>query len=280
MLAVFTTPYRTGLQPLAAFIATPYAAATIPGVAGMSSVRILTPTRRIEVARFATVGEAAAWRWHRGLDAGHPIIDGRDLEDPDRQRELPLIAGLTLREALEPLWRNCQYDRLADRAISRLPDIPSDGLEAASSLLTAACLAHAGVIGWSAWAGHFRTMRRSPIRLSTDVQVPRPHSWCAGPQGILDISAGLFRRMPVTFLPLGEDVICDFHPDDRISDSRALDLAGLWMERIGPEIVDTLLRAGIDRMNLDHDALDMAWNDTSKVPDAQDDIEGWQVPEI
>lgn len=246
----------------------------------MSSVRILTPTRRIEVARFATVGEAAAWRWSRGLDGGYPILDGRDPEDPDRQRELPLIAGLTLREALEPLWRNCQYDRLADRAISRLPDIPCDGLEAASSLLTAACLAQAGVQGWGAWTGTFSTMRRGPIRLSTDVQAPRPHSWCAGPQGILDISAGIFRRAPVTFLPHDEDVARDFHPEAGITDSRALDLAGLWMDRIGPETVDALMRAGVDRMNPDLDDPEMARREDADGAVCPGDVEDWRIPEM
>lgn len=245
----------------------------------MQMVRILTPTRRFELARFATVSEAAAWRWHRDLDASHPILDGRDPDDPGRAAELPVIAGLVLRDRLEPLWRNCQYDRLVARAIRRLPEVLAEGLEAGSNLLAARCLAQSDVTGWDAVSGRIRTARRGPIRLSTDIREPHTHSWCAGPQGILDITATIYRRAPVTFLPCEDIAVDDFLPESPILDGAAEDLADLWMSRIGTDVVGALRDAGVALMNPEPEGPDRTGGSDTKVDAGLDDVEEWPIPE-
>lgn len=196
---------------------------------------------------FARVTDAIRFKDEHNLGADFLIDDMRPRGDAGRQADLPVILGMTLRDALMPMWRATQMDRMLETGPRYMP-MPvnfAEGLQAETALACMHALEDAGSSGWSAWRGKYFDPPLGPSVVRTHTDQPRDHAWVEHDSGlILDITRTIFDRLPVCVLTPEDDRHASFFARTTIDDAASSQVVEAWRGRINPALASRLHELG------------------------------------
>lgn len=204
-------------------------------------IRRIDQTRAL--AGFSRMTDAIRHKEDRELGSDFVIDDTRPAGDAGRIADLPLVIGMTLRDALSPLWRATQMDRMLDSGTRHvpMPVNPAKDLHAETALTCMQILEDAGATGWSAWAGRYFDPPLGPPVLRNHTDQPQNHAWIEHDTGlILDVTKTIFDRLPVCALRPEDDRHASFFARTVLDDEAISRTAEAWRGQLGPALVARL----------------------------------------
>lgn len=222
----------------------------------MPPVHVTSKARKSCIAEFSSVTEALIWKQERDFLKGFDIVDRRDMSDPGRLEDMPLLIAAALREAITPVARKMQYSRLLSGEIPALPKDDMQGLEGIASIFGALCLDEAGAPGWSAVSGGYhRPQTLLDLRGEAEA-APIPHIWIAHESGaVIDLSRKVFTRLPVTVLTPEEASRSGLVGEDTFLPHACCLEASRWMNEVGTQVVPRIRFMGASRLFLQERAI-------------------------